>query len=121
MGRYEYVSEVDLFELKPQIEKQGYMTKKELHRVAIWKSPRSAGHVLKNSDGFVQEITGFALAAEDERSHIELLCLLSGVSWPTASVLLHFFHSKPYPILDFRALYTVSLNVPTHFRFGGIM
>ncbi|MFH0757516.1 MAG: hypothetical protein V2B15_09530 [Bacteroidota bacterium] len=117
VGRYEYASEVDLFLLKPQIVKRGYMTKKELHEVALWKSPRSAGHILKNSDRFIEEITGFALYATDERSHIEILCVLNGVSWPTASVILHHFHNDPYPIIDFRALYSLSLDVPSSYTF----
>ena len=36
---------------------------------------------------------------------------LSGVRWPTASVLLHFGHRDRYPILDYRAL--EALGVPS--------
>ena len=37
-----------------------------------------------------------------------MLTLLDGVSWPTASVILHFCSARPYPILDYRALWSLS-------------
>jgi hypothetical protein len=46
------------------------------------------------------------------------LTLLDGVSWSTASVILHLFHRDPYPIHDFRALWSVSLAVPAQYSFG---
>jgi len=36
--------------------------------------------------------------------------LLSGVGWPMASVILHWCHADPYPILDFRALWSLGLD-----------
>ncbi len=36
------------------------------------------------------------------------MTLLTGVGWPTASVILHFYHPDHYPIIDFRALYSLS-------------
>ncbi len=116
-SRYELSNEIDLFKLKPKIEKQGYLNKSDLQEVAYWKSPRSAGHILKNSDQYIQEISGFALTAIEERTRIEVLRLLNGVSWPTASVVLHFFHEDPYPIIDFRALYSISLDLPSQYTF----
>ena len=82
-----------------------------------WKSPRSAGQVRANSDRFVTEISGFALSAKNERSRIESLNTLSGVSWPTSSVILHFFHTDAYPILDFRALWSLGTTAPSHYVF----
>ena len=64
------------------------------------------------------EITSFALAAQCERSRIESLTLLDGVGWPMASVILHVFHADPYPILDYRALWSVSLPVPAPYSFA---
>jgi len=71
-----------------------------------------SGHVEDNPEEYVKEITAFALGATTERSRIEVLTNLDGVRWPTASVILHFFHKEPYPIMDFRALWSVSLDVP---------
>ena len=44
--------------------------------------------------------------------------ILDGVSWPTASVILHFFHRRRYPILDFRALWSVGLEPPVQYGFN---
>ena len=35
---------------------------------------------------------------------------LEGVEWPTASTLLHFCDRRPYPILDFRALWSLGYS-----------
>ena len=43
--------------------------------------------------------------------------LLDGVNWPTASVLLHFGARDPYPILDFRALWSLQVSVPKQYGF----
>ena len=71
----------------------------------------------KNTEEYVREITSFALRAETERARIEVLTKLDGVSWPTASVILDFFHDEPYPILDYRALWSVTLERPTQYTF----
>lgn len=104
--------------MKSSVNCRGHLTRSELERVAYWKAPRSAGHASKNTEDYVREITGFAFAAKCERARVESLTLLDGVSWPTATVILHFFHSDPYPILDFRALWSVSLEVPNQYNFG---
>lgn len=88
-----------------------------LKEVARWKSPRSAHHVDSNSEEYVREVTTIALSTSCERLRIESLTLLDGVSWPTASVILHFFHREPYPILDFRALWSVQAPEPNEYTF----
>ena len=66
---------------------------------------------------FIRDVTGTALSTNNERLRIEVLTLLSGVNWPTASVLLHFGHTEPYPILDFRALWSLGLQPPSQYNF----
>ena len=118
-SRYEYpLQETELLRLRPIILDRRWMTKDELRAIARWKAPRSAGHVETNSDEYVKEITQFALRAATERARIEILTSLDGVRWPTASVILHFFHRDPYPIMDFRALWSVSLSVPAQYSFA---
>jgi hypothetical protein len=117
-NRYSYKSNGDHpSHLKLEICKRGYLTKDDLRMVARWKSPRSSRHIEGNSEDFVQEITWFALYTTNKRARIETLTLLDGVLWPTASVILQFFHRDPYPIIDFRALWSVSLDVPTRYTF----
>ena len=118
-SRYEYsINENELSVLHPIVKERGYLIKDELQQIAYWKAPRSAGHIKSNSEEYVEEITGIALKATQERSRIEILTLLDGVSWPTASVILHFCHEDPYPIIDFRAMWSVSLDVPSQYNFA---
>ena len=118
-NRYKYVrKENELIELKDEIKSNGYLKKKQLQLVANWKSPRSAGYVNKNTDEYVKEITSLAFSVKDERARIEILTILDGVSWPTASVLLHFFHKEKYPIIDFRSLWSLSLEVPKQYKYS---
>jgi hypothetical protein len=106
-----------VLDLREAIASRGFMTKDELRIIAQWKAPRSAGHIEDNPEEYVKEITAFALSATTERARIEVLTNLDGVRWPTASVILHFFHKERYPIMDFRALWSVCLAVPAQYSF----
>ena len=118
-ARYGYsAGDASLLAMRPAVKKRRCLRLAELHEVAKWKAPRSAGHVWKNSEAYVAEITGFALAVKCERARIESLTLLDGVGWPMASVILHVFHADLYPILDYRALWSVSLQVPAQYSFA---
>jgi hypothetical protein len=118
-SRYEYSRNENLvLEMRELIQKNGFLNFEQLLLVAKWKSPRSAGHVKKNSNEYVKEVTSFAFSATDERAKIETLTILDGVWWPTASVLLHLFHTERYPILDFRALWSVGLEVPNQYKYS---
>ena len=111
------LSDKEVLDLKPRVRQRGYLAKEDLKAVAHWKSPRNAGHVEKNSEDYVAEITQFALTTKCERARVESLTLLDGVSWPTASVILHFFHRDCYPILDVRALWSASGDEPSQYSF----
>ena len=87
---------------------RGHLTMNEFLAIARWKTPRSQKLCASNSAGFVREATEVALRAKSEQVAIGVLTLLRGVSWPTASVILHFCAKRPYPILDFRALWSLS-------------
>jgi len=113
--RYQYpCTEDQLCRLKVN----GHLTKDQLRLIAQWKAPRAAGYIEKNSEGYIREVSAAALSAKEERTRIETLTLLDGVSWPTASVILHLFHEDPYPLLDFRALWSVGVDVPSQYTFG---
>lgn len=96
--------------IAPQARARGFYTKPEFLELCRWKTPRSKPRVESNPDGFIEEVTRTALSTPDERLRIEVLTLLEGVRWPTASALLHFGHSDPYPILDYRALFSLGLD-----------
>jgi hypothetical protein len=113
--RYSYSqrgTEVEFKRLTAQVRENGRLTKDQLLTICQWKASRSAGNAERNAPGFVECVTQFAFAASDERARIESLTLLDGVGWPTASVILHLFHKDRYPILDYRALWSVGVEVP---------
>ena len=97
-------------QIRSKVQEQGYLDKELLKRIARWKSPRRAGLIERNDDDYVKEITSWSFGATNERARIRVLRLLDGVGWPTASAILHLFHKNPYPILDFRALWSIGLD-----------
>lgn len=103
--------------LAPTVAALGYLTLPELLAVCRWKSPRALPLVRRNLPAEVQEATGWALRTRHERLRIGSLLILQGVSWPTASVVLHFFHPEPYPILDVRAVWSLGMAAPSGYSF----
>ena len=112
-----YRKEQQLLRWRGSVQSAGHLKKSQLRSLAEWKAPRSAGNVEDNAPSFVHEVTRFALSTDNERARIEALTLLSGVQWPTASVVLHFFHTDKYPILDFRALWSLGIEQPSQYTF----
>ena len=116
--RYGYpLNEDSVLDLTPIIQKQRYITKDQLETICKWKSPRSAGNMLSNDSEFVKEITTFTFKTENERGRIESLTLLDGVGWPSASVMLHLYHPDPYPLLDFRALWSIGVETVPNYKY----
>ena len=93
------------------------MKKDEFLAICRWKSPRSGPNCRKNRESFVQEVTRVALSASDEELKIGVLLLLTGVSWPTASVILHLCDRGRYPIVDYRALRSLGIQDPPAYDF----
>ena len=118
--RYSYSrsgAEDALVSLKPRIRRSRRLTKDHLVDICRWKATRSAGNALKNDPAYVEHITRLSFSTSDERARIELLTLLDGIGWPTASVILHFYHKARYPILDYRALWSVRAKPPRKYSF----
>lgn len=109
----------DLVSRRERIRTEGWMRLADLRAVCDWKAPRAAGHARKNTDTEVQEITALAFAARSERIRVEVLQILHGVSYPTASVILHFYHTDTYPVLDFRALWSLRIRQPQQLNVPG--
>jgi hypothetical protein len=117
---YDYPGEVALIRGPvAAARKNGYLTAKTFAAIGEWKSPRARKRRAANDSGFIEEVTRLALSRHTSpRLAIEALTLLSGVSWPTASVILHFCHRDPYPIVDYRALWSVSSAVPSQYGYA---
>ena len=107
-SRYSYEGEKDVEQkITPSVKKRGHFTKPEFLALCYWKSPRTQSRVDSNSASLIEDATRIALSTTHERLRIGALTLLHGVSWPTASTVLHFAHRDPYPIIDFRALWSL--------------
>lgn len=92
---------------------RGHYTRGEFLIVCRWKTARSAPLVARNSARAVRAATRIALAYRSgERERMDALLSLSGVAWPTASVLLHVAYPERYPILDVRALEALGVRSP---------
>jgi len=104
-------------EIGPRVRSSGFYAKSDFLELCYWKTPRTQPSCRRNDGAFIEEVTKIALGTQNERLRIETLTLLDGVSWPTASVLLHFGHREPYPILDFRALWSLEIDLPGSYDF----
>jgi len=111
-ARYAYADDAEVEAIGEAARNRGWFTRDEFLTVARWKSPRSQRRCEENDDSMVKAITHLALSTADEPERIEALTRLHGVQFPTASVLLHLAHRDPYPIIDFRALWSLGVEAP---------
>jgi hypothetical protein len=116
-SRYGYPADNELMSLRRSVAQQGYLTQDQLHAICLWKSKRRAALARTNSDSLIKELTSFSFSAEEEESRIGSLTLLAGVKFPTASVILHFFVDRTYPILDIRAIWSLGIDQPSQYTF----
>ena len=117
-GRYSYAGEDRLMDrLAAPARHRGYLRRSEFLALCRWKTPRTTKRCASNTAQQVRDATQLALGTGDERAKIGILRLLAGVGWPTASVLLHFCDRRPYPVLDFRALWSLSAEQPSSYNF----
>lgn len=96
----------------------GLLTRDDFLTLCEWKSPRARPRFESNSEEFVRAVTGVALTTPCEQLRVSALTLLDGVSWPTASVILHFCHPDPYPVLDVRAIWSLGVEGPIPYNFA---
>jgi hypothetical protein len=104
-------------EVVPKARGRGRLTKAEFLAICYWKSPRSQARCRRNDEDFVRSVTATALSTDNERLRIEVLRLLDGVEWPTASAILHLVHPDRYPLLDVRALWSVCADACDRYDF----
>lgn len=117
-GRYDYPGDAEVEAVASANKARGYLTTEEFLTLCKWKTPRSQPKCAINSEEFIREVTGIALSTNHDELRIGALLVLHGVSWPTASVILHFWHHDPYPILDFRALWSLGLDKkPAYYNY----
>ena len=83
--------------------KRGYLTRSELLKVCRWKSPRAIRQIERNREIIIRRTTRAALTSRSEKSKLELLTSLYGVSIPMASAILMLTNPKRYGVIDIRA------------------
>jgi hypothetical protein len=116
--RYDYPGDEEVEAVASENGQRGCLTKKEFLSLCKWKTPRSQPKCALNTEGLIRDVTSIALSSSHDELRIGVLLVLHGVSWPTASVILHFWHHDPYPILDFRALWSLGLDKqPVYYSF----
>ena len=101
--------EQEVIRLRDGIQRRGYLTKDELHKVAYWKTRNIFGRAdltLDNPDSLIREITEQAFTSTDDVVKLLSLTQLEGVREPTASAILHLYDKEQYPILDIHALWS---------------
>jgi hypothetical protein len=118
-GRYAYDVDDDevIDAIAPAVHERGHFLRDEFLRTYAWKTRRTLGRAEKYSEAEIADVTGVAFRQTDEKLRICLLRALDGVDWPVASTLLHVGVSVDYPILDFRALWSLGSTMPTYVNF----
>jgi hypothetical protein len=115
--RYSYV-QGDFDEgISRRVKQRGEYTFEEFLAVCEWKTQRQKKRYRQNSPTDIQQATRLALSNVSEPKRIDTLRSLHGVEYPVASVLLHFGHRDPYPILDRRAIWSLGFRQPTGYSF----
>jgi hypothetical protein len=100
--------------MRAGVRARGHLTRSEFLQICAWKSPRSKPHCRKNTEHTVRTITRAAFQVPDDGLKMDLLRMLQGVDWPTASTILHICDERPYPILDVRALWSLGYPKSPH-------
>jgi hypothetical protein len=116
--RYDYPGDAEVQAVAGKNKGRGYLTREEFLELCKWKTPRSQPKCQRNQTELIREATGIALSSGYEELRIGVLMVLHGVGWPTASVILHFWHNDPYSIIDFRALWSIGFDKqPNYYTF----
>src|SRR3954471_15813113 len=75
----EGASTLELMKYLAPVKKRGWLTKRELEEICMWKSPRAIWHVRSNSIHAVKKYTGIGLTSRREKEKMEALTSLRGV------------------------------------------
>ena len=108
--RYKYQSDNNIALIGKSVKENNFLAYDEFVSICAWKTPRSKHNVKSNDKDYIKEISNISFTTKSDQLRIEILTLLNGVGWPTASTILHFCHKEEFPILDFRALWSLGLN-----------
>jgi hypothetical protein len=89
-------------------EGRRYLDKPHFVKIARWKSARPLSRYKANDGALVRQVSALAFAARRDDLRLRILTLLNGVGVPVASTILHFAFANRYPIMDVRAVTTLT-------------
>ena len=108
--QYDIPYDAKVEQLVADVQQRGRLTKAELALVGEWKSPRIRPRLAQNSEELIREVTRIALETRSVSVAVHVLQALAGVGMPVASTILHWFHRDPFPILDWRAAWSMGFE-----------
>jgi len=115
----ETVRDSTVQKLVDDVKRNRFLTRNQFLDVCAWKTKRSKSRCKENGEELIKEVSLIAFSTPNEELRIGIWTLLHGVGMPTASVFLHWFHpTDKYPILDVRALESLSLKEPRTYNYG---
>lgn len=103
-------NEEEIIGLKCKVQNRGYLTKKELYKVAYWKSTRRPKLVFDNTNEDIQKITTDVFTSDNDSDKLILLTKLKGVGKPISSAILHLLDKDNYPILSKHSLWSCGIE-----------
>lgn len=84
-----------------------YITREILYDIISWKAPRVREYVDYNMKEFVEAISKICFSSENEQVKLEVLTILKGVGYRSATAILFFCFPLEYTVMDFRAWWTL--------------
>ena len=92
----------------------GYLETAELRMMAGWKRHTLPSLIDNNPPGHIEKITAEAFSPGDDWEKLKKLISyyggLDGVRESVASVILHLYDRKRYPVLDVHALWSLTID-----------
>lgn len=88
-----------------------HLSKDQLVDIVKWKTNERKVIVWRaeqNDAEWIKEVTRNSFASKYQDKKIDYLDMLNGVDYAVGSAILHFVFPNEYPIIDFRALKTIT-------------
>ena len=102
--------EASVIGFRENVSKLGYLLEAELRKMAKWKSRFTPSKLDPNPLGLIEDVTAEAFRLNDDWEKLEKLTDIEGVGESVASVILHLYDEKKYPILDRHALNSIGID-----------
>jgi hypothetical protein len=95
--------------LKDTVQARGYLLYNEFYDLYYWKLKRKPRSIKKNSESYIEKVTGKAFCLDDDWEKLKKLTDIYDVGGVVASAILHFYDRSKSPILDQHALRSVRI------------